>query len=194
MLKRFNVKLLLVILASLLMTACSTPVPSSPKNLCKIFQENGDWYDDVQEVYAQRGVPINVVMAFIYHESGYVDDAKPPMRWFLFIPYGRGSSAYGYPQAQDPVWEEYLAENGGFFTSRDDFKDSVDFVSWYMLKTRRINKIPLTNVYLQYINYHDGWGGYKKGLYKRNKKLQTIARNVEKTARNYATQLRRCDL
>ncbi len=194
MLKRFNVKLLLVILASLLMTACSTPVPSSPKNLCKIFQENGDWYDDVQEVYAKRGVPINVVMAFIYHESGYVDDAKPPMRWFLFIPYGRGSSAYGYPQAQDPVWEEYLAEHGGFFTSRDDFKDSVDFVSWYMLKTRRINKIPLTNVYLQYINYHDGWGGYKKGLYKRNKKLRTIARNVEKTARNYATQLRRCDL
>lgn len=185
---------IVIIISSLNLIGCSSSIPSNPKNLCHIFQENSDWYEDAQEVYSERGVPINIVMAIIYQESAYVEDAKPPMRWFLFIPIGRGSSSYGYSQAQDPVWGEYLDEAGGFFSSRDDFKDSVDFISWYMLKTKNINKIPLTNVYLQYINYHDGWGGYRKGLYKKNKQLQKIARKVEQTAKTYANQLKRCDL
>lgn len=193
MLIRFIAVLMLSIFA-VFSTACSTSVPKKPRNLCEIFKEKPGWYEDAVAIYKKRGVPINIAMAFIYHESGYVEDAKPPMRWFLFIPYGRGSSAYGYPQAQDPVWKDYLADSGGFFTSRDDFADALDFVSWYMLKTQKINGIPLTNAYLQYINYHDGWGGYKKKLYLKNRQLQSIAKNVENTARNYASQLKNCKL
>ncbi len=183
-----------LLFATISLIGCSTTPPKQPKNLCAIFREKPHWYEDALEVYGRRKVPINIVMAFIYHESGYVEDAKPPMRWFLFIPYGRGSSAYGYPQAQDPVWNDYVNEAGGFFSARDDFADSLDFISWYMLKTKQKNKIPLTNAYLQYINYHDGWGGYQQGLYKKNSKLKAIAKNVEWTAKKYAVQLRSCDL
>ena len=63
-----------------------------------------------------------------------------------------------------------------------------------MLKTKRLNGVPLTDAYRQYLNYHEGWGGYKRGSYKKNKDLQNTARNVERTAREYASQLRKCKL
>ena len=70
------------------------------------------------KVHNRYGVPINVAMAIMAQESGYVEDAQPPMRWFLFVPYGRGSSSYGYAQAQDEGWEEYAAlEQGSFFST-----------------------------------------------------------------------------
>ncbi len=181
-----------ILLASL--TACSTPVPSKPRDLCAVFTENRDWFDDAREVYAERKVPINIVMSFIYHESGYRHDAKPPMRWFLFIPYGRGSSAYGYPQAQDEVWEDYQDDAGGFWSSRSNFKDSLDFISWYILKTRDKNGVAVNDVYNQYLNYHEGWQGYKKGSWKKNSSLKKLAEKVSGTARKYGQQLKNCDL
>lgn len=190
MIKHFFIFLVI----SLTLCACSTTPPKKPKDLCEIFKEKSSWYDDAQDVYAKRGVPINIVMSFMYHESGYVDDAQPPMRWFLFIPYGRGSSAYGYAQAQDPVWDDYVSEAGGFFSSRDDFADSLDFISWYILKTNKVNKVKITDVYNQYLNYHEGWGGYRKKTHAKNKSLQQLARKVETTASNYAKQLRNCNL
>ncbi len=54
-------------------------------------------------------------MSFVKHESAFVDDAKPPRNWFLFIPLPRGSSAEGYAQAQDEAWDEYQDENGVLF-------------------------------------------------------------------------------
>ncbi len=189
-----NSMLFLLFVSIFLTVGCSVTSPKQPRNLCQIFQEKDDWYEIAQEVHQERGVPINIAMAFIYHESGYVEDARPPMRWFLFIPYGRGSSAFGYPQAQDPVWDDYKNEADGLFLSRSDFRDALDFVSWYMLKTKRLNGVPLTDAYRQYLNYHEGWGGYKRGSYKKNKDLQNTARNVERTAREYASQLRKCKL
>lgn len=189
-----NLMLFLLFVSIFLTVGCSVTPPKQPRNLCQIFLEKDDWYEIAQEVHQERGVPINIAMAFIYHESGYVEDARPPMRWFLFIPYGRGSSAFGYPQAQDPVWDDYKNETDGLFPSRSDFRDALDFVSWYMLKTKRLNGVPLTDAYRQYLNYHEGWGGYKRGSYKKNKDLQNTARNVERTAREYASQLRKCKL
>ncbi|MGN1393220.1 MAG: transcriptional regulator [Succinivibrionaceae bacterium] len=187
-------KIVLFLLTVCNAIACTSTIPSRPNDLCSIFKEFPHWYDDAVAVYKERGVPINSVMSIIYHESGYRSDVKPPMRWFLFIPYGRGSTAYGYPQAQDPVWNDYKNETDRFFLSRTNFYDSLDFVSWYMLKTKKVNGVPLSNVYAHYINYHDGWGGYKKKLYLKNSKLQNIAKNVEKLSRQYAQQLKDCKL
>lgn len=187
--------LFIVILFSIsILTGCSVVPPKNPKNLCDIFSQYPNWYDDALEVYEERGVPVNISMAFMYQESGYKHDAKPPMRWFLFIPYGRGSSSYGYAQAQDPVWDDYTSENNKWFVSRDNFKDSLDFISWYILKTHKINHIPITDVYNQYLNYHEGWGGYKRGSYKNNKTLKNIATNVKNLSNKYASQLRNCKL
>ena len=182
------------VLLVLFTSACSTYVPADKNNLCSIFKGNKDWYDSAVSVYKERGVPINTIMAFINQESSYIHDAKPPMRWFLFIPYGRGSSSYGYSQAQDPVWDDYKKETDRIFVSRDDFEDSLDFISWYMLKTTKINKVPLSNVYLQYLNYHEGWGGYKRGSYNKNSALKSVARKVERQSNLYKQQLKDCRL
>ena len=74
------------------------------------------------------------------------------------------------------------------------FEDSLDFISWYMLKTTKINKVPLSNVYLQYLNYHEGWGGYKRGSYNKNSALKSVARKVERQSNLYKQQLKDCRL
>ena len=123
--------------ATLGLSACSTSVPNDPNNICSIFQEKDSWYAAAHKVHTKYGVPINVAMSIMFHESGFVEDAEPPMRWFLFVPYGRGSSAYGYAQAQDEVWQHYVDEAGSWFSDRDDFDDALDFIGWYMAKTNQ---------------------------------------------------------
>ena len=175
-------------------SGCSVSPPSNPNNLCSIFQEKDSWYSAAHEVHDKYGVPIHVAMAIMYQESSFVEDAKPPMRWFLFIPYGRGSSAYGYAQAQDPVWEDYLDEAGSFFSDRDDFVDALDFIAWYMTKTKEANGIALSDAYNQYLNYHEGWNGFKNGSYRSKDWLLKAARSVQQRADSYKQQLLHCDL
>ncbi len=185
---------LISLFAAGVITGCSTTPPSNPDNLCAIFQEKDSWYVAAHEVHDKYGVPINVAMAIMSKESAFVDDAKPPMRWFLFIPYGRGSSAYGYAQAQDPVWEDYVDEAGSFFSSRDDFADALDFIAWYMTRTKKVNGVPLTDAYNQYLNYHEGWGGFTQGTYKDKDWLLNLARDVQETSDRYREQLLKCNL
>ncbi len=183
-----------LICISALNLSCSTSVPDNPENLCAIFQEKDSWYVEAHKVHDKYGVPINVAMAIMYQESAFVDDAKPPMRWFLFIPYGRGSSAYGYAQAQDPVWEDYLKDNDGWFQSRDDFADALDFIGWYMTKTKQTNGVKLSDAYNQYLNYHEGWGGFSRQTYLQKDWLMNAAKNVQARSDRYKQQLLTCDL
>lgn len=175
-------------------SGCSVSPPSNPNNLCSIFQEKDSWYSAAHKVHDKYGIPIHVAMAIMHQESGFVEDAKPPMRWFLFIPYGRGSSAYGYAQAQDPVWEDYLDDAGSFFSDRDDFADALDFIAWYMTKTKVVNGISLSDAYNQYLNYHEGWSGFKNGSYRSKDWLLKTARGVQQRADSYKQQLLHCDL
>lgn len=182
------------VLCSIIMSGCSTTPPSNPENLCSIFQEKDDWYTAAHAVHKKYGVPINVAMSIMAQESGFRDDAKPPMRWFLFIPYGRGSSAYGYAQAQDSTWDDYKSEQGGVFSSRDDFDDSLDFIGWYMTKTRQKNGIQFSDAYNQYLNYHEGWGGYSRQTYRGKAWLLKTAQRVQTRADLYKKQLLKCNL
>jgi hypothetical protein len=75
-------------------------------------------------------------MATIYHESRFIGNARTPRRYTLgVIPMGRQSSAYGYSQALDGTWDEYLSEVGARRRSRDNIDDATDFMGWYMDKT-----------------------------------------------------------
>lgn len=177
-----------------LLNGCSSTPPSNPSNLCSIFQEKDSWYGAAYKVHDKYGIPINVAMAIMYQESGFIDDAKPPMRYFLFIPYGRGSSAYGYAQAQDPVWERYVDEEGSFFSSRDDFDDSLDFIGWYMTKTKNTNGVAFSDAYNQYLNYHEGWAGFRNKSYESKDWLIKTARDVENRSEQYKQQLLQCNL
>lgn len=181
-------------LTLLFITGCSTTPPSRPDDLCSIFQEKDSWYTDAHRVHQRYGVPINVAMAIMAQESGFRADAQPPMRWFLFIPYGRGSSAYGYPQAQDPVWNEYKDQSGSMFSSRSDFGDSLDFIGWYMTKTKKLNGISFSDAYNQYLNYHEGWNGFRKKTYRSKDWLIKVARKVSSRSQMYKRQLLKCNL
>lgn len=180
--------------AGALLAGCSSDPPSNPGNLCSVFQEKDDWYADAHEVHDRYGVPIDVALAIMAQESSFRDDAQPPMRWFLFIPIGRGSSAYGYAQATDESWDLYKSEAGSFFSDRSDFGDALDFIGWYMSKTRQKNGIPYKDAYNQYLNYHEGWKGYSMGTYKGKDWLVRAARQVQARAASYRAQLLHCEL
>lgn len=175
-----------------LLTGCATPPPKDQSNLCHIFREQPDWYEaglDMQEIW---GTPIQVAMAFIKQESSFRHDARPPKDYLLgFIPWGRISSAYGYAQAQDPAWEDYqqATGNGG---SRTDFSDSLMFVGWYTHETQRQLGVSKWDAYNQYLAYHEGRGGYRRGSYRAKPGVMKVSRRVEQQAKDYGWQLKQC--
>ncbi|KZY88081.1 hypothetical protein A3742_26555 [Oleiphilus sp. HI0071] len=129
----------------------------------------------------------------MYQESRFKYDAQPPMEYFLWIiPIGRASDAYGYSQAKTPVWGEYQDDAGGMFAERDDFEDAIDFVGWYMNRTAKINKVSKWDAYAQYLNYHEGQGGYRRGSYKSKPWLTQVARKVEARSKRYGEQYWGC--
>ncbi|MBE4068197.1 hypothetical protein HJ122_08490 [Vibrio parahaemolyticus] len=188
-----NIKPLVVsVLGSVLLAGCATAPPKQQDNLCEIFREKSGWYDDAKYMEKEWGTPIHVAMAIIKQESSFRHDAKPSKDYVLgFIPWGRVSSAYGYAQAQDPAWDDFQ-DSTGQGGSRTSFDDSIMFVGWYTHETRRQLGISLWDPYNQYLAYHEGRGGYKRGTYKRKPSLMKVARRVEQTAKTYGWQLKQC--
>jgi hypothetical protein len=181
---------IIIFLAILSVTSCTNLAqPKHPKNLNSIFTERQSWYYQARKSSKKWNVPISAMMAIMFQESSYRHDAQPPRDWFLFIPLPRKSSAYGYAPAQNGTWDTYVKEAGGIFSSRSNFADSIDFIGWYMNKTRKLNNIPATRVDLHYLNYHEGWGGFRKGAYKNKKWLLKISDKVQKLADNYHQHL-----
>ncbi|SDZ93614.1 hypothetical protein [Alkalimonas amylolytica] len=180
--------------AALLLAGCSTPPPQNSSNLCDIFKEHRAWYKAAANTRDKWGVPIHVPMSMMFQESSFRHNARPPMRYFLgFIPYGRASSAYGYSQAKTETWADYQRETNRRFASRGNFADAIDFMGWYMDKTYRINGVSKWDAYNQYLNYHEGWGGFQRGTYRNKTWLISVARRVDDRAQMYATQLASCE-
>ncbi|MCC5826602.1 hypothetical protein [Alkalimonas sp.] len=180
--------------AALLLTGCSTPPPQNSSNICDIFKEHRSWYKAAANTRDKWGVPIHVPMSMMFQESSFRHNARPPMRYFLgFIPYGRASSAYGYSQAKTETWADYQRETNRRFASRSNFADAIDFMGWYMDKSHRINGVSKWDAYNQYLNYHEGWGGYQRGTYRNKTWLISVARRVDDRAQMYATQLASCE-
>ena len=176
------------------LSGCATAPPKQPDNICKIFEEKEDWYYDARDAQDKWGSPKHVLMAIMYQESSFRHDAAPPMEYFLgFIPIGRASSAYGYSQAKTPTWQDYIRETGNSGADRDDFEDAIDFMAWFVNKTHKVNGISKWDAYAQYLNYHEGWGGYKRGTYRKKKWLMSVANKVKHRAGRYGAQLKKCE-
>ena len=172
--------------------SCSS-VPKYPQNACKIFGEKYFWYKHTKKSSETYGVPTYVILAFINKESGFNRFAKPKRsKLFKIIPYKRPSSSFGYSQAVKKTWELYKTETDNPLALRTRFKDSVMFIGWYISKTKKINKIPVSDSYRQYLNYYLGWGNYSKKVYKTDKKAIIFAKSVEKQSNIYKAQLREC--
>lgn len=63
-----------------------------------------------------------------------------------------------------------------------------------MTKTKKTNGVKLTDAFNQYLNYHEGWSGYRKETYKGKDWLIKVARQVYNRSQNYKYQLQRCNL
>ena len=176
-----------------LLTASCSSIPKYPENACKIFGENYLWYKSVKKSSETYGAPIHIILAFVNKESGFNRWAKPKRtKLFKIFPYKRPSSSFGYSQAVKKTWELYKNETNRPLALRTRFKDSVMFIGWYMNKTNKINKVPLTDSYRQYLNYYLGWGNYAKKVYKTDKKAIIFAKNVENQSKIYKSQLTEC--
>jgi len=172
--------------------SCSS-IPKSPQDACKIFDQNYLWYKSVKKSSETYGVPMHIILAFVNKESGFNRWARPKRtKIFKIIPYKRPSSSLGYSQAVKKTWELYKIETNNVFALRTRFRDSVMFIGWYMNKTKKINKVPLTDAYRQYLNYYLGWGNYSKKVYKTDKKAIIFAKNVQKQSQIYKSQIKKC--
>ncbi|MCQ9328809.1 transglycosylase SLT domain-containing protein [Pelistega suis] len=186
-------KYLWVVLTALCAACANTTPPSKPENMCEIVQEKPYWGEALEVSREKWGVPPQVVLSIIYQESSFKHDAQPPMSYFLgFIPTGRASSAYGYPQAKDEVWGDYKKQTQNSSADRDDFDDAVDFIGWYMSKTQQINGVSKWDAYSQYLNYHEGWTGYAQQTYESKGWLKNVAQRVKERAERYGAQYAQC--
>ncbi|MEM0909624.1 MAG: hypothetical protein AAGJ37_01540 [Pseudomonadota bacterium] len=179
----------------LLVAGCAHTPPRQIENICHIFEEKRRWYSAAEDMRDEWGVPIHVPMAMMYQESTFRHNAKPPRDYIFFglIPWGRVSSAYGFAQAKTGTWDDYRRETGNRFADRDRFEDAIDFMGWYISKTHRLNKISKWDAGSQYLNYHEGWGGYRSKSYASKDWLKRVSYRVDERARRYAAQLNGCE-
>jgi len=186
---RFAVLLLLV-------ASCGSrqfSAPSDLENACSIVGERPRYLSAMQATERKWGVPVPVQMAIIHQESKFIGDARTPFRYSLgVIPVGRQSSAYGYSQALDGTWEEYLQSTGNRRARRDDIRDATDFMGWYMTLTQQRNGIPLNDARNQYLAYHEGHTGYARGSYNSKAWLLRVSDAVATRALRYEAQLVAC--
>jgi hypothetical protein len=182
----------LILSCSLLVLGCATYQPTKVNDVCDIFWGETDWYKEAVKSNKRWGTPINLMMAIINQESSFRAKVRPERPKFLFIPLPRKSSAYGYAQAQDPAWNDYRKETGNWRHDRDDFGDAINFVGWYTHKSAKRLGISKWDAYKQYLAYHEGWGGYSRGSFKKKPQLLQIAKKVQKQAGTYGAQLNKC--
>ena len=183
---KYNIFFLIIFFLS----SCSS-IPTNTSNSCLIFNERYLWYKYAKKSEQKWGTPIYLQLAIIKMESGFDWLAKPPrQKLFKVVPYKRPSSSFGYSQAVKGTWKQYKDETGNKFATRTRFKDSVDFIGWYINKTEKILKVSKKDAFKQYIAYHEGWGNYKN--YKKNEKVINLAKRVEKQSNIYKQQLLEC--
>lgn len=174
-------------------TGCSTTPPTRPDNICSIYKQKRGWHSVAMRAEKKWGTSMHIAMSIMNQESAFKHRARPPRRYLLgIIPWRRPTSAYGYPQAVDGTWREYLKATGDHSRKRSDFADATDFIHWYMNEASRRNKVAKSDAYSLYLNYHEGTAGFRRGTYKKKPWLEGVALKVQRRAENYRTQYAGC--
>ena len=183
-----------IFLLLLIISGCVTNRQFNTSDVCDIFKTNPNWKAITEKTKAKWDVPVSLQLSFIKQESSFDRTARPPRKKILgFIPGLRASSAYGYSQALDGTWEEYISSTKNFDADRKDFEDASDFIGWYVDGTYRLLKISKNDVYNHYLAYHEGRGGYQKKSYEKKKWLLGVAAKVELQAKEYSNQIKKCN-
>lgn len=184
---------LTTILIFTILAGCADRPPRNLDNICSIYKEKRKWYKASLNTERKWGVPPQIPMAFMHQESKFDGTALPPRKYILWvIPWGRVSSAYGFAQAQTPAWSDYIKDTGNSGAKRNDFSDSIDFIGWYISKTQQVNGVSKWDAYNQYLNYHEGWGGYRRKTYNSKSWLIGVAKKVQTKSSTYSAQYNGC--
>ncbi len=171
----------------------STDAPRNLDNACSILEQRKGYAAAFRATERKWGVPMHVQMAIIYQESKFQSNARPPFQYRLgVIPMGRQSSAVGYSQALDGTWEDYKKASGRSSARRTNIRHASDFMGWYMDGSKRELGISLSDTRNQYLAYHDGRSGYRRGTYKSKGWLLNVAASLEQRAARYRVQLSNC--
>lgn len=171
----------------------SFKAPRDLDNACAITSERPAYLRAMRDTQRRWGIPIAVQMAAIHQESKFIGDARTPHQYALgIIPIGRQSSAFGYSQALDGTWEEYLRETGKRRARRDDIRDATDFMGWYMHGSTQRLGISKQDAASQYLAYHEGRTGFANGSYRAKSWLMAVAGRVQARAEMYQVQLISC--
>ena len=183
-------KNIIICLLFFFISSC-TSIPKNTLNVCNIFSEKYLWYKFAKKTERKWGAPIELQMAIIKKESGFDWLAKPERtKIFKVIPWKRPSSSFGYSQAVIGTWDMYKKSTGNSLASRVLFKDSSDFIGWYVNQTYKRLKISKKNYFRQYLAYHEGWKNYKH--YNKKSNVVGYAKQVSIQAKKYRSQLNRC--
>ena len=183
----------LIIFVLIMLGGCAVSPPRNTENACNMLAEKPGWYDAVNDAADSWDVSEGLILSFIRQESSFVADAKPPRTKILWVlPGPRASSAYGYPQAKDGTWSDYRRATNSYLSERDNFRDAVDFVGWYIDRAHRIAGIPKSDAYRHYLAYHEGVGGFQRGTFKSKRWLIGVAKRVDQFAKTYDSQLSGC--
>jgi hypothetical protein len=181
----------------LLLAACGGggrfSAPRDLDNACSIVRERPQYLRAMQKAERRWGVPVHVQMATIHQESKFIGNAKTPHNYMLgIIPLGRQSSAYGYSQALDGTWEDYMSDQRRYFARRDDIEDATDFMGWYFNETEEKLGLSKWDARTQYLAYHEGRTGYARGYHNSKPWLMAVANKVADRAELYRAQLASC--
>ncbi|AXC49041.1 lytic transglycosylase [Paracoccus suum] len=167
--------------------------PRDLENACAIVAERPAYLRAMQQAERRWGVPVPVMMATIHQESKFIGNARTPHQFALgIIPIGRQSSAFGYSQALDGTWEEYVKESGNRRARRDDIRDATDFMGWYMHGTNQRLGVSKSDAAAQYLAYHEGRSGFANASYQSKPWLIAVAGRVGSRAQVYSAQLANC--
>lgn len=186
-------KLFFSICLSFIISGCFYNPAKEVTNVCEFLNDNISWYHSLKEAELKYRVPMHLTLAIIYQESRFESHAKPPRKYYFgFIPGERSSSAYGYSQATKDTWEWYKLKSANHLAKRTNFADSVDFISWYINQSYHLSNISKSDIYNQYLAYHEGHNGYNNKTYKNKEWLINVARKVKNKSNLYKTQLSKC--
>ena len=180
----------------MLLASCGGGNYSAPRNLdnaCAIVAERPQYFRAMKDTERRWGIPVHVQMATFHQESKFIGNARTPHRYALgVIPMGRQSSAYGYSQALDGTWEEYLEDQRRRGARRDSIDDAADFMGWYMDQSAERLGISKWDAQAQYLAYHEGRTGYARQSYLAKPWLMDVSARVAERSEMYRAQLASC--
>ena len=188
-----RIRTLLAVVVLAVLAGCAT-APKQTRNICAVFdQRDGmftSWQRSAEKAEKKYGVPVPILMATMYTESGFQPNARPPRtKLFGFIPWKRQSTAYVYSQALNGTWDHYQSATGNWSARRTNFSDAIDFIGWYHWQNSQTTGIQLNDAYSLYLAYYSGPKGYMRGDWRSNAQLQKTAQRFAGMAATYQRQL-----